>query len=327
MSEVCETPTVEKEIVTPPHGAAQAWIGVTFGFVAAVGYTAANIALRQSARPGDIDWSIWVTAHKAVPAFILTWSIVLTNHFRGAVAFPPRKLILPLICTGIAMQFGGNMMFQYSLGLIGLAMTVPICFSMILTGGAIASRFFLGEPITGRTLLALAFLMGAVTILSFGAGEASQAILTSASGGEIALGITVAMIAGTSYGVSGVVIRRNVRNLPVSATLFLISTTGLVGMTLAAVLRIPMEELLATTPRETGIMLLAGFFNAIAFYSIGFAYRHLPVNQVNMINTSQIAMASLAGVLIFMEPLTFWLISGVILTMIGLILMERRQQS
>jgi len=296
--------------------------GLICGLTAAVAYTLANMALRQSSRPGDFDWSIWVTAHKALPSTLLTWTLVTSNFLRGKQALPGPRVIGALILAGVIMQCAGNLSFQYALSLIGLAMSVPIAFALILFSGAVFSRIFLGEPITTRSVLALLVLMVAVSLLSFGAGEASRSILADASGAEILRGVLVAMLAGTAYGVCGVFIRRHVRNLPVSATLVWISTTGLVCMGTAALTRIPWDVLASTPPRDTITMLLAGTFNAGAFYCIGQAFRYLSVNQVNMVNTTQIAMATMAGVVFFAEPLTLWLSIGVILTITGLYLMD-----
>ncbi|MCA8986360.1 MAG: DMT family transporter [Planctomycetaceae bacterium] len=302
----------------------QAWFGFLLAFGAAILYTFANIAFRDSARPGDLGWSIWVTAHRAVPATIIAWSLIFWNHAHGRPAFPPRGLLLPLIATGLVMQFGGNLMFQTALGLIGLAMTVPLTFAMILLSGATCSRFFLGEPLTYRSLIVMLVLMGAVTLLSFGAGAATKFILEDATPDAIFYGVGSAMLSGIGYGVAGVSIRRNVKNLPVSATLVLISSTGLVCMGLLTFALNPLETILATTPGELLVMQLAGLFNGVAFFAIGNSYRFLRVNQVNMINTTQIAMASLAGVLAFSEPVTIWLVLGILLTMSGLIAMERK---
>lgn len=302
----------------------QKMIGLLTGIAAAIGYTLANVALRQMAKPADLDWAIWVTANKAIPATMLTWGLVLYNHRCGRPAFPPRGLILPLILTGLAMQFSGNLMFQYALGLIGLAMTVPITFALLLVSGAVFSRIYLGEPITLRTLAALTTLMVAVTVLSLGAEDASRMIMKNATTSQFILGIVVAMICGIGYGACGVVIRRNVRNLPVSATLVLISTTGVVAMGSLSLYRIPMQQLLATTPEEYGMMILAGVFNAGAFYAIGTSYRFLNVTQVNMVNTSQIAMATMIGVFFFMEPITPWLVIGVLMTVAGLFMIDRQ---
>lgn len=298
-------------------------IGVLTGIAASVGYTLANIALRESSKPDDFDWAIWVTAIKAIPATLLTWSLVFNNMYHKRVALPPARMMLLLIFTGLTMQFLGNLMFQYSLSLIGLAMTVPITFALILISGGLFSRIFLGESITVQSMYALVVLMAAVIILSLGAGEASQEILKEPTTQQLLLGIFVASVSGTGYGACGVVIRKNVRNLPVSASLVLISTTGVIAVGSLAVYRLTLAGIMATTPHELGVMLLAGVFNAGAFYSLGISYRHLNVTQVNMVNTTQIAMATLAGVLFFLEPVTPWLIIGVVMTVAGLFLMDK----
>ncbi len=298
--------------------------GLLCGLAAAIGYTLANIALRYSARPGDFDWAVWVTVHKAVPATLLTWGLVLRNVYLGRPALPDRHLILLMVATGLMMQFGGNIPMQWALGTIGLAMTVPITFAFILISGAVFSRFFLGESITPRMVLALLTLIIAVSLLSIGAGEASRQIFQASSFLAVAVGFGMAVLAGVSFGICGVVIRRQVRNLPVSGTLVLLSTVSLVGGGVLVLTRMPWEALMATTPTEVLVMQLAGVFNAAAFYSIGIALSCLQVNQVNMINTTQIAMATVAGVLFFAEPLTTWLVSGVLLTIIGLYLMDRQ---
>ncbi|MCA8984349.1 MAG: DMT family transporter [Planctomycetaceae bacterium] len=298
-------------------------IGLLCGLVAAIGYTLANMALRQSARPGDFDWSIWVTAHKAVPATLLTWGLVCRNLLKRETALPSPRVMVPLTIAGLIMQFAGNLSFQYALGLIGLAMSVPITFALLLLSGAITSRAMLGEPITNRSALALTTLILAVAMLSVGAGDASRSVLQEATLTEISLGVFMAMLAGAGYGVSGVVIRRYVRELPISATLVVFSTVGVVAIGALAVWRVPWEVLASTTLEETLVMQLAGIFNAVAFYCIGVSFRYLNVNQVNMINTTQIAMATLVGVIWFAEPLTPWLSLGVLLTIAGLYLMDR----
>ena len=297
--------------------------GLICGLVAAVCYTLANMALRHSARPGDFDWSIWITFHKAIPATVLTWGLVWWNARAGRVALPALGLWGHLIVTGLIMQFGGNLCFQYALSLIGLAMSVPLTFASILLAGALFSRLMLGEPLTARSLLAISTLMISVWLLSGGAGPAAQAVLAESHPWEVTLGLLMALIGGASYGYSGVVIRKHVQNLPVSATLVHISTVGVVAVGAVAWWRLPWAVLAGTTLPESSLMLLAGGFNAIAFYCIGVSFRFLNVNQVNMINTTQIAMATLAGVLFFAEPLTTWLVTGVLLTICGWYLMDR----
>jgi BirA family biotin operon repressor/biotin-[acetyl-CoA-carboxylase] ligase len=70
-------------------------------------------------------------------------------------------------------------------------------------------------------------------------------------------------------------------------------------------------------------MLLAGLLNAIAFFACGAALMRLSVVRVNLINASQAALCAAGGVLFFQEALTAWMVLGTLLTMGGLMLMER----
>jgi drug/metabolite transporter (DMT)-like permease len=102
------------------------------------------------------------------------------------------------------------------------------------------------------------------------------------------------------------------------------SSVGVVVMGSLGLLTLGPREALSTPISLQGTLLLGGVANAIAFFSIGGALRHLEVVRVNLINSSQVAMAALAGILFFGEALTFWLGTGIALTMVGLALMGLR---
>jgi drug/metabolite transporter (DMT)-like permease len=74
-------------------------------------------------------------------------------------------------------------------------------------------------------------------------------------------------------------------------------------------------------------MLVAGTCNAIAFFACTKALQLVSVVRVNAINSAQAALCSLAGVLMFGEPQTWTLTVGVLLTMLGIGLMEYRPRS
>jgi drug/metabolite transporter (DMT)-like permease len=65
------------------------------------------------------------------------------------------------------------------------------------------------------------------------------------------------------------------------------------------------------------MMLGAGLCNAIAFYCLSWSLKLLPVIYVNAINVSQVAMAGAIGVLLFFEPLSVWLSTGLVIMIIG----------
>ena len=86
--------------------------GVLLGIVAAVGYSGANLALRQLAIPNDPGWAVWVTANKAIPAALIAWLMIFVQWSRGQPGLPPVRMIGRLILVGLFMQYGGNFMFQ-----------------------------------------------------------------------------------------------------------------------------------------------------------------------------------------------------------------------
>lgn len=301
-------------------------LGTIFGVISALAYTGTNLTLRRVAHTQNLDWAIWVSCWKGVPAALVAWLLIAHRTRRGLPALPPRQLVLPLIATGLFMQFVGNVSFQWGLSLGGLALTVPLTFATLIGSGAILGRIVLNEPITLRSLAAIAVLVISIVFLSLGAEGATRSMLAESSWLTIVGAILAASLAGLAYGTCGVVIRRTttgVHNVSLSGTLVLLSTTGVVGLGLTSWFRLGTDQLLETTPLELANMLAAGSLNAIAFFACGAALMRLSVVRVNMINASQAAMCAAGGVLFFEEALTVWMVLGTLLTMGGLMLMER----
>ena len=73
-------------------------------------------------------------------------------------------------------------------------------------------------------------------------------------------------------------------------------------------------------------MLGAGVFNAIAFLAVTKAFQLISVVYVNSLNASQAAMAAIAGVILFSEPMSLPLAVGVALTIAGLMLIRQREE-
>ncbi len=301
-------------------------LGTLFGVISALAYTGTNLTLRRMANTHSLDWAIWVSCWKGVPAAAVAWILVAYRAKRGLPALPPATLVLPLVATGLFMQFIGNVSFQWALSLGGLALTVPLTFATLIGSGAVLGRIVLGEPITPRSLAAIGVLVVSIAVLSLGADDATGAMLAESSWLMVAGAILAASLAGLGYGTCGVVIRRTTtgrHNVSLSGTLVLLSTTGVVGLGLASWFRLGPDRILQTTGPELANMLAAGCLNAIAFFACGAALMRLSVVRVNLINASQAAMCAAGGVAFFDEALTVWLVLGTLLTMGGLMLMER----
>lgn len=305
----------------------QVLIGVALGIVSAVCYTGTNIALRGVARDGDADWAIWVTCVKSVPGALAAWLLLAGRARNGLVTLPGPRIIGFLLLAGLVVQCGGNLFFQWSLGMCGLALAVPTVFATLMLTGAWLGRVSLGEGVTMRSAIAMGLLIIAIGVLSLGAEAAAKTLPPGPPGISPQLwvmsGVALAGIAGVFYGALGVIIRRTTRHdVPLPATLALISSTGVVGLGVPAVLRLG-SEIIQATAFENLLMVSAGVMNAIAFFAIGGSLRRIPVVQVNLLNASQAAMCAFGGVVVYHEPLTFALVVGTGLTIVGLAVMAR----
>ena len=292
-----------------------------------MGYTVANAALREVSRPDDLDWSLWVTLCKAAPVALSAWVCVAVRALRGLRALPPRSVLPRLLAIGVLGQLGGNLLFQEALGVLGLALTVPVTFTGIILSGAAFGSILLGEPVGGRQAASIALLIAATAALSLAAPDAAGAVIGgSVAPAAVALAVATGLTAGCSFGLMGVMIRKTAgEGVGVAATLAPLTTAGTGSLILFLVLRpgpLPISQTTAPLAVSLGI---AGAANAAAFFAIAAALRRIPVVRANLLNASQAAMAGVVGVLLFAEPPTRWLLLGIGLTVAGLALLGLRE--
>lgn len=317
-------------MTSPPGDAAsagrRAFWGTVCGIASAVGYTGANAFLREASVVSD---PVWVSCIKAVPTTVLFGPYLLWQWYSGIPPWTSRRAAYGLAIAGLLGQVVGNVSFQFSLGVIGMALSVPLCLGTLLLGTALLARLWLHEPVTLRSAFAMVVLLGAVVVLSFGAGDAHRAVEASSqaphTAGIVAAAVAAACISGFTYAFLGAVIRRAVTgHATLPATLVVVSIVGLASLAPLSLFRLGVADLLDTTWLEYRPMLMAGLFNAAAFYALSKSLQMLPILQYNLLNASQTAMAAVAGVLFFGEPITLALQMGVALTVAGLVLMQGR---
>lgn len=303
--------------------------GIVLGVISSLGYTLANLALRQMATPDDsvgeipgFAWAVWVTAMKAVPAAVVAWVLIGLRLRQKLPAFPPREICGKLVLAALLMQYGGNLCFQLSLSLGGLAISVPLCFATLIVTGAWLGRVFLGDPVSVRTMCSIAILGVSILFLTAGAGSATMAMKEGATTLTLVAAVAAAGLSGVSYGACGVMIRRLTQDMSLSASLVIFSSVGVVVLIAHAFLLADPAVIIAATREWWLPMLASGSFNAIAFFAVAGALRVIPVTFVNVLNTSQNALCAIAGVLLFREPLTAPLVIGCGLTIVGLLLVD-----
>jgi DME family drug/metabolite transporter len=289
--------------------------GAIFGLASAVLYTMANIALRHCA---GID-PFLVSAVKAAPTVLVLGPFLGWMLARGEIVATSPRMVPRFIAAALVGQFVGNAAFQVSLGMIGLA--------------AVLGRVVLHEPVRLRTAIAMLVLIASVVVLSFPSNPdlreaTSAAIQPGASSSKLWIGSMYAAASGAAYALFGVVMRQALTGgLSAPLTMFISGAVGTISLWSVTFVRLGLESLTLVDPRDWAIMLTAGTLNFTAFVSLASALKSLPVVAVNLINATQVAMAAVAGIFLFAEPVTATLLTGIALTMLGLgILAGRRRR-
>jgi len=286
----------------------------------------------------DVD-PLWVSCWKAAPLILLTAPWLMIRAGRGQSIGVPRSELGFLVAVSLFSQVAGNGAFQWALGLIGIALTVPITLGTMIVGGALLGRFMLGEAITTRTAISTGILIVAIGVLYAGAGEARQTLAetpAAAATEKVAetiaanaadkfwkqvAGVACACLAGLAYASLSVAVRRSLQaGAPLPMVLMIVGVMGVVVLGAWSLLSQGAAALLETTLRDAAVMFAAGVLNALSFLTLSKALRLTTVAHVNAVNASQAAMAAAAGIVLFHEPLTAALAAGVGLTIAGLLI-------
>ncbi|TWT82133.1 EamA-like transporter family protein [Planctomycetes bacterium CA13] len=301
------------KVTRPPVGMIAA---VVCGVTAAVLYTCSNIALRENV---GLD-PFLVAAMKALPTIVVLGPFVLFMRLTGQTIATNLAMIPRFAITALLAQVVGNGAFQFALGSIGLAATVPVTLGMLIIGGALLGRLILNEPVSVRTMIAIVALIAAVIVLSL--PNATETPMQSTTALPVWGGVLCAAASGFSYALFGVVLRKTLNaGVSAPAAMLVSGIVGAISLWSTTFYRIDLSSLGEITNHQWLFLVLGGAFNLSAFVALSTALKALPVVSVNLINASQVAMAAVAGVILFSEPITKPLLLGISLTFTGLLVL------
>ena len=304
--------------------------GALFGLCSAVLYTITNIALRHCV---EFD-AFLVSAVKAIPTVVVLGPYLLWMVKQGEVIASSYRMVPRFVMAALVGQFVGNAFFQIALGHIGLAVSVPITLGTMIIGAAILGKWLLNERVNLRTLVAMLILLASIIVLSMPGnhesmnGDTDEAGIPNAMStpAEIGLGSLCAALSGFAYAIFGTTMRQALTGgLSAPLTMFVSGSVGAISLWFVSLYRIGFEAIAAVPAEDWGVMGTAGILNFLAFIALSVALKSLPVIAVNLLNASQVAMAAVAGILLFSEPVTNSLVIGVALTLIGLVAMVQRR--
>ncbi|WDQ15612.1 DMT family transporter [Rhodopirellula sp. P2] len=306
--------------------------GIVAGIASAVLYTLANISLRNAI---SVDPFI-VSMFKAAPTVLVLTPYLAAVKASGRPIATSRQWIPIFIPIALIGQVIGNGAFQVALGSIGLAASVPITLGSLLIGSAILGRLLLREPVRPRTLVSIGTLIIAVIVLSQSRGvdpvewQSSSEVLPNQPVDWLhspIVGAVGAMASGLAYAVFSTSMRFTMkRGMLASMAMWISGVSGTVALAGIVAVRTGWSPIADIPAPMWQSMIWAGIFNFTAFVAISTALKVLPVVAVHLINASQVAMASLAGVIVFEEPVTKLLVIGISLTLAGLTILATRRR-
>lgn len=305
--------------------------GAIFGLCSAILYTATNVALRYCV---SLD-AFLVSAVKAVPTVVILAPYLLWMRKKKEVIASSFQMVPRFIFAALIGQFVGNAFFQLALGRIGLAVSVPITLGTMIVGAAILGRILLNERVSIRTLLAMVVLLVSIMVLSSPSShldlesqnEVAGKIAVSNTAAEIWLGSLFAALSGLAYALFGTTMRQALTGgLSAPLTMFISGSVGAVSLWAVSFYRLGLDVIELIPAEDWSVMAIAGMLNFTAFVALSISLKSLPVIAVNLLNASQVAMAAMAGIVFFAEPITNPLLTGVGLTLIGLLIMVQRKK-
>lgn len=317
----------QSESAATRHSVDPALTGAVFCLAASLGYTVANGLMRalvvDTFEPLIIGVKEAVTVLTVGPWLLWYW-------FRGRPLWPSARMVGRLALIGLATQVLGNLNLLYAYGRLGMAVSMPVMMGVNLSCSALFGRIFLGELVTRRTVLALALLVAAIGFLSAGAGDGAalpQPAGTQAGAGSsfwgVTLGVLAAVCAGVAFATMATGVRASVTTAASTpATVFIITAMGVVTMGPISLFHLGVEKLVAVPAANLGLMLVAGVLNLLSFLAITTGLRLTTVARANLLNSSQVALSAVVGIVWFHEPPTSWMIVGIVLTIVGMTLIE-----
>ncbi len=301
--------------------------GIILGAVSSIGYSAANVFLRAV---DDCD-PVWVSCIKAVPTILVVLPWLMWRYKNGERKICPRNLALGLVLLSMTSHFLGNVGFQWSLNKIGISLAVPICLGVLIVTGALVDWWFLKDRPSRRTIWSMMILISAVVVLSTGGKEAFAQLKATLDDPDanpylLVLAVGAVIVAGVNYGFFGAVIKV-VGNRGVSqpAIMSIISTTGFLFLLIISAFNGSWEVDRNLEFDHLFQMTLAGICNAVAFVALVSAIKLLSVTRYNLVNASQAALGAICGAVIFHEPVSVWMVGGIVLTVIGLMVMKKNK--
>jgi drug/metabolite transporter, DME family len=303
--------------------------GAACCLVSALGYTAVDICMRRLTKlQCNPSWAVF-NKELVTSILVLPWLAWEANRRRPT--FPSRRALARLLAVGLLIQVAGNVPMQWAFGIVGLAVSIPTVFGIMILAGAVMGRFWLREHVTIRSGVAIAMLLVSLLFLGAGAEAVGKSMATTGtdpSSTTIAWAVAACLLAGSVYAIMNIAIRHSVTGTtsPIAIAL-LLPLMGVVVLGPVNLRQMGLTAMLATSWEQVLLMIASGIFNLVGFLGLIYGLQKTTVVHANVLNASQVAMAALAGMWFFHEPPNPWVLLGIGLTVFGILWIDRPPQA
>jgi len=297
--------------------------GFIYCVIAAFGFSGVNICLRSLTVRCD---RVWVLLIKEAITFvaIAVWAR-LGGRLDGRV-LPGWRTIAVLTTIGALTHLLGTLPWLWSLAEVGLAVAVPLSLCTSLVTTAALGRWVLEERVSGRSLVAMGLLLGAVGVLTSGT-QAPPDRLASAVAAlgswTLWLATSAACMAGIIYGVLNIAVRHSVtRGVSLVFVALVGPVMGVVCLGPVCAWRAAWEGFPPFSQYDLLLLAAGGMLNAVAWFAFVKSLQSIAAVHANLVTASQVGIAALAGVCLFGEALSPAVITGVAMTALGIVCID-----
>lgn len=266
----------------------------------------------------------WVILNRECATVLAVGVWMLWKGRRGQRSLLDGRTLRRVLAAAVLTQLLANLCSQWAMGTVGLAVTIPASFGTTIAGGAVLGWAVLHERISLRSVVAVGVILASLSLLGVGSGQVADAtsgnMTVSSSSLRIVGGVLAACAAGVIFAILNVTTCHSVRRTASPVTIgFLISLVGVVSLGPLCLYRLGIGYWFHMPVERTILATIAGLLNFIAFAAQGYALQRTTLIHANIVSASQVAMAAVAGIVLFHEMPSVGLLLGVGLTLIGVV--------
>ncbi len=337
----------------PPR---ERWAGTVMIILSTICYAASHVTIRFLTNQ-DVA-NDWILFFKEFTGLLVLLPWVFLRYFQGRYRLVSKRLILMVAIAAVFCELIGARLHVLGFSVIGLVITVPLVQSATLLGSALLGRIFLGDPVSRQRKIAMAVLIFAIILLTLGK---EIGVKTDNVGWMIQVACGV-IVAGMAYAVYLTMLRHVLRKyLPDDADLWmsfqftqwagydypphpkkdssrhyspfpvtlLMSIVYVVGVSVFGTclfLESGRSGFTAVPPDAWTVVPISGLCNVVGFYFQVHGLRMTTTVQASLIAVSQILILALVGLLFFDETVNAWIVSGLVLTLCGVVISARPEK-